>query len=209
MARHIFNLRYSGLMASHNELASSASKQVIEGAQMFLGAHVHYYLTGTVPQRIYDKAPGYEITNLARKAGAWEADFVVNIFSEDEGDADKYAFPVLIYDSYRAWAEGRVYEDPPAVYRDPYLGACSVTVEPPYDPDHRRQQEHLYLRVGRSVAHMTAALGTSASVLELSIDEHMFAVIDRRVPVVTEDEVSEGVSLYRQRVEAARRGRLN
>ena len=67
MARHILKLRYDGLLASRNELAPSASKQVVQGAQMFLGAHAHYYLTGIVPERINDKGPGYEITDLARR----------------------------------------------------------------------------------------------------------------------------------------------
>jgi hypothetical protein len=209
MARHYFNLRYGGLLATHNELASSASKQAIEGAQMFLGAHAHYFLSGRIPQRINDKTPGYEITDLARAANSWEAEFAINIFAEEKWDIDKYAFPVLIYDSYRAWAQGRVYEDPPVVYRDPHVGTCSVQVDPPYDPDQRHQQERLYHRVGRAVAHMTAGIGTSASMLELTIDDHMFAIIDRRVPFVTEDEVTEGVSLFRQTVDAAKRRRLN
>lgn len=209
MARHFLTLRFSGLLASHNELATSASKRVVEGAQMFLGAHAHYYLTGKVPQRINDKAPGYEITDLARNAESWEAEFAINLFAEPGRDVDKYAFPVLIDDSYRAWANGRVYEDPPSLYRDPYFGTCAVSVDPPYDPDRRRQQEQLYHRVGRAVAHMTVALGTSASVLELAIDGHMFAGIDQRVPFITEEEVTEGVSAFRRSIEAARRGRLN
>lgn len=208
MARHFLKLRFNGLLASHNELATSASKRVVEGAQVFLGAHAHYYLTGVVPQRINDKAPGYEITDVVRNAGSWEANFVIDILAEDERDADKYAFPVLIHDSYRAWAQGRVYEDPLALYRDPYFGTCSVPVERQYDPERRLQQEHLYRRVGRAVANMTVGIGTSASVLEMSIDGHMFASIDQRVPLVSEEEVTEGISLFRQTLEATRR-RLN
>ena len=206
--RHYLNLRFSGLLASHNELATSASKRVVEGAQLFLGAHAHYYLTGTVPQRINDRGQGYEITDLARAANSWEAEFAINLFEEKSRDVDKYAFPVLIDDSFRAWAQGHVYEDPPSLYRDPYFGTCSVAVEPLYDPEHRRQQEHLYHRVGRALANMTTAIGTSASVLEMSIDGHMFASINRRVPLVTEEEVTEGVSRFRETIEAARR-RLN
>lgn len=205
MARHFFNLRYDGHLASRSELASSAAKQVIEGAQMFLGAHAHFFLTGTVPQRINDKAPGYEITHLASATDSWEADFSINLLAEEGWDGDKHAFAVFIYDSYRAWVRGRVYEDPPLLYRDPYFGTCSVSVEQAYDPERRRQQEHLYHRVGRAVAHMTAGLGTSASVLEMSIDGHMFASVDRRIPFVTEQEVTEGVSLFRQSREATRR----
>jgi hypothetical protein len=211
MARHFFNLRYDGLLAAHNELASSASKQAVEGAQMFLGAHAHYYLAGRVPQRINDRAPGYEITDLARRAGSWEADFAINIFAEGVWDIVKYAFPSLIYDSYRAWVQGRVYEDPPFERRDPYLGSEVEPSAPSLDPvaTRRLQQERLSRRVGRAIAHMTAGIGTSASVLEMTIDDHTFAVIECRVPLWNEDEVTEGVSLFRQTAEAARRRRMN
>jgi hypothetical protein len=211
MARHFFNLRYDGLLAAYNELATSASKQAVEGAQMLLGAHAHYYLTGRVPQRIYDKGPGYEITDLARRAGSWEADFSVNLFSEGVWDAGKYAFPSLIYDSYRAWVYGRVYDDPPFERRQPYLGAHGGANEPSFDPvaTRRQQQERLSRRVGRAIAHMTAGIGTSASMLEMTIDDHTFAVIECRVPLWSEDEVAEGVSLFRQAADAARRRRMN
>jgi len=211
MARHYFNLRYDGLLAAHNELATSASKQAVEGAQMFLGAHAHYYLAGRVPQRINDRGPGYEITDLARRADAWEADFAVNIFAEGVWDVVKYAFPSLIYDSYRAWVHGRVYEDPPFERRAPYLGSDGGPSAPSIDPaaTRRLQQQRLSRRVGRAIAHMTAGIGTSASMLEMTIDGHTFAVIERRVPLWSEDEVTEGVSAFRQMVDSVRRRRLN
>ncbi len=204
MARHYFNLRYDGLLASHHELATSASKQAVEGAQMFLGAHAHYYLTGRVPQRINDKGPGYEITDLARQAGSWEADFAINLFAEGPRDAAQYAFPVLIFDSYRAWSQGRVYREPPFERREPLLSGSAVS-----ELERHQQQELLSRRVGQAVAHMSAAIGSSASVLELTIDDHVFAVIDGRVPRWSADEITEGVSLFRKTVEAARRRRLN
>jgi hypothetical protein len=209
MARHFFRLRYDGLLASRSELAPSASKQVVEGAQMFLGAHAHYFLTGRLPERINDKGPGYEITDLARQANSWEANFAIHLLAEGVWDAARYAFPMLIYDSFRAWSQGRVYEDPPIQYRDPYLGACSMPNEPSFDPERWYQQERLHRRVGRALAHMSAGIGSSALALELTIDDHMFAILDRRVPLVSEDEVTEGLTLFRQTAEAARRRRLN
>lgn len=210
MRRHFLRLQYGGLLASRSELAPSASKQVVEGAQLLLGVHAHYYLARRVPERIHDKGPGYEITDLARRGDTWKADFAISIFAESPWDVIKYAFPTFLYDSYRAWAQKRVYEDPPIQYRDPYLGTCAGSYEPfPGDPERRYQQERLHRRVGRAIAHMTAGIGTSASVLELAIDDHAFAVIDRRVPLVSEDEVTEGLSLFRRTMEGARRRRLN
>lgn len=211
VARHILKLRYDGLLASRHELATSASKQAIQGGQEFLGAHAHYYLTGTIPDRIYDKGPAYEITDLGHRPGSWEAELAINIFAEGIWDVLKFGFAVLVYDSYRAWAGGYVFEDPLFARRAPHFGGHGAADEPLVDPESARrlQQLRLYRRVGRSVAHMTAGMGTSASVLELSIDEHMFAIIDRRVPLWSDDEVSEGVSLFRQTVAAVRRRRLN
>ncbi len=177
---------------------------------MLLGAHAHYYLTGRVPQRINDKGPGYEITDFARQADGWQADFAVNIFAEGVWDAVKYAFPSLIYDSYRAWVHGRVYEDPPFERREPHLASYGEKGKRFVDTAIRRlHQERLSRRVGRAIAHMTAGIGTSASVLEMTIDGHAFGVIDCRVPLWSEEDVAEGVSLFRQREEAARRRRMN
>jgi hypothetical protein len=211
VARHILKLRYDGLLASRHELATSASKQAIQGGQEFLGAHAHYYLTGTIPDRIYDKGSAYEITDLGHHPGSWEAELAINLFGEGIWDVLKFGFAGLVYDSYRAWAGGYVFEDPPFERRDPYFGSYGGANEPLVDPEpaRRLQQLRLYRRVGRSVAHMTAGMGTSASVLELSIDGHMFAIIDHRVPLWSDDEVTEGVSLFRQTVAAVRRRRLN
>jgi hypothetical protein len=75
MARHILKLHYDGLRAAaRNELAPSASAQVVPGARLLLGAHAHVYLTGVVPERINDKGPGYEIGDLGRREGSWVAD---------------------------------------------------------------------------------------------------------------------------------------
>ena len=103
MARHILKLRYDGLLASRNELAPSASKQVVQGAQVFLGAHAHYYMTGVVPDRINDKGPGYEITDLARRAGSWRADFAISLCADGMWEAMKLDFALFLYESYRAW----------------------------------------------------------------------------------------------------------
>jgi hypothetical protein len=97
MTRHIPKLHYEGLLVARHELATSTSKQVVQGAQMFLGAHAHYYLSGTVP-------------------GIW--------------DATKLEFGMLLLASYRAWAEGRLFEDPPFERREPYLEGPTGNREP-------------------------------------------------------------------------------
>jgi hypothetical protein len=200
MPRHVLKLRYDGLLASRNELAPSASKQVVQGAQMFLGAHAHYYLTGIVPDRINDKGPGYEIMDLARRSESWRADFAISLCADGMWEAMKLDFALFVYESYRAWAEGRVYEDPPFETSEPFAGS--------YDSSRQQQRVRLSRRVGQAVALITAPNGTSASVLEMSIDSFVFAVIEHRIPVYTEEDVTEAVSRFRETFRAVR-GRLN
>jgi hypothetical protein len=50
------------------------------------------------------------------------------------------------------------------------------------------------------MAHMTAPNGTSSSVLEMSFDGQVFAVIDRRIPIYSEKEITEAVSLFRESI---------
>ena len=201
MARHILKLRYDGLLASRNELAPSASKQVVQGAQMLLGAHAHYYLTGIVPERINDKGPGYEITDLARRADSWRADFAISLCADGMWEAMKLDFGLFVYESYRAWAEGRVYEDPPFESSAPYAGS--------YDGSRQQQRLRLSRRVGQAIALVTAPNGTSAEVLEMSIDGYVFAVIEHRIPVYSEEDVTEAVSRFRESFKAVRGGRLH
>jgi hypothetical protein len=195
MARHILKLRYDGLLASRNELAPSASKQVVQGAQVFLGAHAHYYMTGAVPDRINDKGPGYEITDLARRAGSWRADFAISLCADGMWEAMTLGFGLFVYESYRAWAEGRVFQDPPFERSPLLLG--------------RHDGADDSRRVGQAIALVTAPNGTSASVLEMSIDGHAFAVIGHRIPFYSEEEVTEAVSRFRESFRAVRGGRLN
>lgn len=209
MVRHILKLRYDGLLASQHELAPSASRQVVPGAQEFLGAHAHYYLSGRVPDRIYEKGPGYEITDLGRHTGSWEAEFAINFLANGVWRVVEIGFGVFLCESYRAWSEGRLYEDPTFERREPFFVRSDGGNEPFLDDfaERRHQQVRLSRRVGHSTAHLSAGIGNSASVLEMSIDDYMFAVIDRRIPFYTEDEVTEGVSLFRQTVEIVRRRR--
>ena len=113
----------------------------------------------------------------------------------------KLDFGLFVYESYRAWAEGRVYEDPP-FERASHTRAATTG---------RRQHQRLRLSkcVGQSIALVTAPNGTSASVLEMSIDSYVFAVIEHRIPVYSEEDVTEAVSRFRETFKAVRGGRLN
>ncbi len=198
MTRHVLNLRYDGLRATRGELRTGVSKQVVQGAQMFLGAHGHYFLSGHVPDRISDKAPGFEIMDLARERGSWEAEFAIDLQANGVWEHVKFGFGVFLYQSYRAWAEGLAFEEPPMQRRKPAFAAVGGANETDLESLSVRhvQQERLASRVGQAMVLMTAPLGTSASTLEISLDGRLFAVWDRRY--FTEDDITDAVMLFRQ-----------
>jgi hypothetical protein len=196
MARHVLNLRYDGLRATRGELRTGVSKQVIQGAQMFLGAHGHYFLSAAVPDRISDKAPGFEIMDLARERGSWEAEFAIDLQANGVWEAIKFGFGLFLHQSYRAWADGRLFEDPLVERRSP--AARTGMNEPGLHSLSARQlhQERLSARIGQSMVLITAPLGTSAATLEMSLDGRLFAVWDRRY--LTEDDITDAVMQFRQ-----------
>ena len=198
MTRHVLNLRYDGLRATRGELRTGVSKQVVQGAQMFLGAHGHYFLTGQVPDRIADKAPGFEIVDLARERGSWEAEFAIDLQANGIWEQMKFGFGLFLYQSYRAWAEGLPFEEPAMQRREPAFAAEDGAGRPAFAhlSAHQYQQERLASRIGQAVVLMTAPLGTSASTLEMSLDGRLFAVWDRRY--FTEDDITDAVMLFRQ-----------
>jgi hypothetical protein len=196
MARHVLNLSYDGLRATRGELRTGVSKQVVQGAQMFLGAHGHYFLSGEVPDRISDRAPGFEIVDLARERGSWEAEFAIDLQANGIWEVVKFGFGAFLHQSYRAWAEGQLFEEPPVARREPGLSAPGVS-EPLFASISARQfqEERLAVRIGQAVVLMTAPLGTSAATLEMSLDGRLFAVWDRRY--FTEDDITDAVMQFR------------
>ena len=201
MARHILKLHYDGLRATRNELAPSASKQVVQGAQLLLGAHAHFYLNGVVPDRVNDRAPGYEISDLGRHAGSWVADFVINLLSEETSHFIHFAFDFYLLAYMQQWHAGsECKEGPEYVRREPHFGSYGGVNEPFIDAaaEHQHQLRRLSRRTGHAVSSLTAPNGTSSSVLEMSIDGRVAAVFNRRYPLYGEDEITEAVSLFRQ-----------
>jgi hypothetical protein len=210
MARHILNLHYDGLRAAErNELAPSASAQVVPGARLLLGAHANFYLNGIVPDRILEKGPGYEIGDLGRREGSWVADFVINFLSNETSHLLHLAFEVYLFAYIQHWKDGREFADQ-AERREPYFGSYGGVNEPFIDSvaDREHQLRRLSRRTTDAVWHLTAAIGTSASVLTMSLDGRVIAVFDRRYPLNGEQEITEALSVYRQS-QPTRRPRYN
>ena len=196
MQRHLLGLRYDGLTAEHGDIGASASKQVVVGAQMLLGAHAHYYLNEEVPDRIFDRGRGYEIMHRGRAHGSHLAEFVINIAANGVYDAAKLGFGMLLWHSYQAWSEGRLYENPPYERIEPYFESRHMNM--PFVDDVERnleQRKRLGQRVGKAMTHLTTPNGTFSSKLEMSIDGQVFATVTRRY--YDEDDIAEAVRLLR------------
>jgi hypothetical protein len=206
MERHVLTLRYDGLDASYyGGIGTSGSKQVIAGAQMLLGAHAHYYLSGAIPDRINDNAPGFVIRDLGRKRGSLIAEFLVVLMTPAVWDAARYSFSTFVLDSYAAAKDGRLFDDPPFDRLQPSLGTFDGDNEPVFDLAAAReiQQRRLYHRVRQSRAQISAPVRVTASVVELALDGYHLDTITRRAH--TDEDINEALRLFREQAGIAGR----
>jgi hypothetical protein len=205
MQRHLLSLRYDGLRATEGELGTSVSKQVIQGAQIFLGAHAHYYLSGAVPDRINDRTTGFEITQASRAKGSHVADFLINFVSNGAYDLAKFGFELFVLHSLMAWHNKELVSHPHLERIEPYFEVPHSN-RPFIDEEAERhgQRVRLYRRVGQAMAYMTAPIGSSASTMDLSFDGKPIQTYGRRF--YSEEEVVEAVLQLRDKL--APRGRL-
>lgn len=150
---------------------------------MFLGAHAHYYLEGRIPEKINDHSRSFEIEDLARERKCWIADFAVNIFANAVWDAAQFGFGVFVWESYRAWTEGRLFEPPPFERREPLLSIPGGTNEQIFDPQtwDIQQRRRLNQRISDAMPLLTAPNGTSSSQLEIIMDGQLLDRIDDRL----------------------------
>ena len=199
MERHVLTLKFDGLDASYyGGIGTSGSKQVVAGAQLLLGAHAHYYLSGCVPERINDNAPGFVIRDLGRKRGSLIAEFLVVLMTPAVWNADKYSYSAFVVDSYTAAKNGRLFDDPPFDRRQAALAISDGGNAPVFDlaAAREQQQRRLYQRVRQSRAQIAAPIRVTASVVDLSLDGLHLDTITRRVP--SEDDINEGLRLFRE-----------
>ena len=199
MERHVLTLRYDGLDASYyGGIGTSGSKQVIAGAQTLLGAHAHYYLSGAIPERINDNAPGFVIRDLGRKRGSLIAEFLVVLMTPAVWDADRYSYSTFVLNSYAAAKDGRLFDDPPFDRLQPSLGTFDGGNEPVFDLAGARevQQRRLYHRVRQSRVQISAPMRVTASVVELSLDGYHLDTITRRAH--TDEDINEALRLFRE-----------
>lgn len=175
MFRHVLVLRYNGRRAAYGALAPSASKQVVTGAQMLLGALAHYYVDGRVPEKINDSARGFFIEDLSRIDGCRAAEFEIYVTANSMWDSDRVSFSQLVEATYRAWKRGEPLERLPIARRQAVLAVSENLNEAVFaeeGPD-REQRRKLYDRISDAMWFITAPLGSSASVLEIFLDDKL------------------------------------
>jgi hypothetical protein len=199
MERHVLTLRYDGLDASYyGGIGTSGSKQVVAGAQMFLGAHAHYYLSGAIPERINDNAPGFVVRDLSRKRGSLIAEFLVVLLGPAIWNAATYSYVAFVRDSYAAVKHGRLFDDPPFDHLQPSLATFDGGNHPLFDLAAARemQQRRLYQRVRQSRTQISAPIRVTATVVELSMDGYHLDTITHRAH--TDEDINEGLRLFRE-----------
>lgn len=119
MPGHILRLHYDGLAASEGKMPTSATKQITNGAQMFLGAHAYYFTERKIPTAVMDHSRHFQIHDVRYRKGSWEALFGIDILSsvgellgDLAKDAAKDAFKRFVLESYRAWKNKKLVAAP-------------------------------------------------------------------------------------------------
>lgn len=200
MDQHILSLRYDGLdAAAYNGIGTAGSKQVVSGAQMFLGACAHYYIDGVVPDRINDRGAEFVIRDIGRRQGSLVMDFAIGLTASATWDVlnSIYGFDRMAVEAYQAWKEGRIFEDPPYERRQRSLQGPRMN-QPVLDAGlaQEYQRRRLYQRTGQAVAYITAPIGITASVVDLSINGYRFDTLRARVP--SGEHIDEWLRAYRE-----------
>lgn len=201
MKKHLLSLRYDGLDAArHHGIGTAGSKQVIGGAQMLLGAHVHYYIGGKVPERVDDRGEGFKILDVGRRPdGSIVFDIALMITADAIWDAPDghYGFDRFLTDSYAAYRAGRLFEEPPYERRQPgpdAPGGKYPVQDPAFARDYERRR--LLQRTQQAVSFMSAPLGITALVAEVSIDGNHIDTMRARQPGA--NNINEWLQAFRQ-----------
>ena len=197
MTKHILSLRYDGLdAATHHGIGTAGSKQVIGGAQILLGAHAHYYSGGKVPDRVDDRGEGFKISRRRTPPGLSH----LRHRAADHGAGDLgrrrhalriRAVPGGIYTAHRA---GKLFKEPPHRRREVGPGNNSPLPDLDYAREHERRR--LLQRMQQAVSFISAPLGITASVLEVSIDGKRIDTIRARQP--GSNDIHEWLQAFRQ-----------
>jgi hypothetical protein len=200
MKKHLLSLRFDGLdAAKHHGIGTAGSKQVIGGAQILLGAHARYYAGAKVPDRVDDRGEGFQILDVGRRGDTVTFDIALLVTAKsiwDTADAP-YGFDRFLAASYAAYRAGKLFEDPPYQRRRLSLeapGGKYPAQDPAFVGDYERRR--LQQRTQQAVGFISAPLGITASVVELSIDGNHIDTIRARQPGAS--NINEWLQAFRE-----------
>jgi hypothetical protein len=197
MKKHLLSLRYDGLdAATHHGIGTAGSKQVIGGAQILLGAHAHYFTGGKVPERVDDRGEGFKILDVGRRQGSIIFDIALLITAQAiwEVAETHYGFDRFLAESYAAHRAGRPFEEPPYERRQPTPAGNSPLPDLDYAREYERRR--LLQRTQQAVSFISAPLGTTASMVEVSIDGKRVDTMRARQPGGS--NINEWLQVFRQ-----------
>ncbi len=209
MASHTLRLVYDGLDASRHQMPTSSVKQIVAGAQEFLGAHAYFLTEGRIPTNINDHSRHFRLHDIRQRDGSWEAHFLIDLFVDEylrnlTKDAARFAatgtwtvLGTLVYMSIEAWRTRRPIADQTFDRIEPTLSFSDGNREPIIDV--HREREHLrrllFERVDASMSKMTAPIGRAATHVDLWFDDRHLERIEHRF---LEREITEAVRELRQ-----------
>jgi hypothetical protein len=197
MKKHILSLRYDGLdAAKHHGIGTAGSKQVIGGAQMLLGAHAHYYIGGKVPDRVDDRGDGFKILDVGRREDPIVFDFALLVTAKPIWDGAElhYGFDRFLAESYVAHRAAKLFREPPYERRDARSDGASSLPDLSYAREHERRR--LLQRTQQAVSFISAPLGITASMVEVSIDGNHIDTLRARQP--GGNDIHEWLQAFRQ-----------
>ena len=143
-----------------------------------------------------DHAAGFQILDKGRRQGSIIYDFAVAISASGIWDLMKayYGFDSFLAQSYVAYRAGRLFDEPPYSRTQLSLaapGGNSTLLDASYVYDRRR----LLQRTRLAMSAITAPLGITASVVEVSIDGNHLDNITSRL--ASGENIDEWLQAYR------------
>lgn len=217
MSSHELRLVYDGLEATHHKMPTSFEKQVIAGAQEFLGSHAFFFTEGTIPTNVNDHSKHFRLHGIRQRDACWEAIFGIDLnfiapeivqeyvshlakgFAKDAADLTRLAFYALIYESFKTWKNRRPLSNPVFDRIEPVFSGQSGNQAPMFDQTNEAemQRRKLYGRVGTSMVKITAPLGRAALHVDIWFDDQKLDHMERRI-VTIEEAIAEALTPIRR-----------
>jgi hypothetical protein len=174
-------------------LVTSNSKQAIDGAQLLVCAHAHYFSTGRIPENVMPQTADFVFRNPSVHGG--ELKFTLEILRPGIWCSPHSDFSSFLNQSYRCWVAGRLFDEPPGARRQLDLRDLQSGNAPAMTQQLQLEQlSRLYSRIDRAIADLTRPIGLSASSLSLCWNGKLLGSHEGRHKRFTDQEITQAVA---------------